>query len=70
MPQVRLLQVYYENLSTTINDWKTPLIRLILLSGNPKDYGNSPILDTTFHTPLNHYGVFKIANEGTARVFW
>jgi len=40
------------------------------VSGDPKDYNNRPVLDNTPHTPLNHYGVFKIANEGNARVFW
>jgi len=41
------------------------------VSGDPRDYSNdAPILDDAHHTPLNHYGVFKIANEGNARVFW
>jgi len=40
------------------------------ISGNPNDYGTATIHDHTHHTPLNHYGVFKIANEGAARVFW
>jgi len=40
------------------------------VSGDPKDYSNEPVLDNTPHTPMNHYGVFKIANEGNARVYW
>jgi len=40
------------------------------VAGDPQKYGTAPILDDTQHVPMNHYGVFKIANEGSARVYW
>eukprot|EP01112_Ceratiomyxa_fruticulosa_P017610 TRINITY_DN5522_c0_g1_i1.p1 TRINITY_DN5522_c0_g1~~TRINITY_DN5522_c0_g1_i1.p1 ORF type:complete len:375 (-),score=101.00 TRINITY_DN5522_c0_g1_i1:21-1085(-) len=39
------------------------------VSGQPKDY-TGPLEDDTPHKPQTHYGVFKQANEGNARVFW
>jgi len=39
------------------------------ISGQPADY-SGPVDDDTKHTPLTHYGVFKQANEGNARVYW
>eukprot|EP01113_Clastostelium_recurvatum_P028947 TRINITY_DN3495_c0_g1_i2.p1 TRINITY_DN3495_c0_g1~~TRINITY_DN3495_c0_g1_i2.p1 ORF type:complete len:419 (-),score=100.36 TRINITY_DN3495_c0_g1_i2:107-1363(-) len=40
------------------------------VSGSPSDYASGPVMDDTPHRPLTHYGVFKQANEGNARVFW
>jgi nucleoside-diphosphate-sugar epimerase len=59
-----------------LRDKKSHLANIIYASsaaitGDPKSYTNTGIiLDDTPHTPLNHYGVFKIANEGNARVYW
>ncbi|GAM24430.1 hypothetical protein SAMD00019534_076050 [Acytostelium subglobosum LB1] len=39
------------------------------VSGPSEDY-DGPVTDTAHHHPLTHYGVFKQANEGSARVFW
>ncbi|EGG17108.1 hypothetical protein DFA_08090 [Cavenderia fasciculata] len=39
------------------------------VSGPSEDY-DGPINDNASHTPLTHYGVYKQANEGSARVYW
>lgn len=39
------------------------------VAGHATDY-TSPLTDNTPHTPRTHYGVFKLANEGNAKVFW
>jgi len=42
------------------------------VTGSPEDYANQtgPIPDDASHKPMTHYGVFKTANEGNARVYW
>ncbi len=37
--------------------------------GRPEDY-SGPVRDDARHAPRTHYGVFKAANEGSARVYW
>jgi nucleoside-diphosphate-sugar epimerase len=37
--------------------------------GRPEDY-SGPVRDDARHEPRTHYGVFKMANEGSARVYW
>ena len=37
--------------------------------GIPEDY-TGPVEDNARHEPRTHYGVFKAANEGGARVYW
>ncbi len=39
------------------------------VAGSSGDY-KGPIADDTPHVPRTHYGVFKTANEGSARVYW
>ena len=39
------------------------------VAGPGEDY-DGPIPDDTLHRPRTHYGVFKTANEGNARVYW
>ncbi len=39
------------------------------VAGEPADYA-SPIADDAPHVPRTHYGVFKAANEGNARVYF
>jgi len=39
------------------------------VAGPPGDYADA-ILDDARHLPRTHYGVFKTANEGNARVYW
>eukprot|EP01133_Synstelium_polycarpum_P005246 gene5246-6070_t len=39
------------------------------VSGPSEDY-DGPVQDNAHHVPLTHYGVFKQANEGSARVYW
>jgi nucleoside-diphosphate-sugar epimerase len=39
------------------------------VAGAPEDYAG-PIEDAEPHRSRTHYGVFKTANEGNARVFW
>jgi nucleoside-diphosphate-sugar epimerase len=36
----------------------------------PRDEYSLPIADDALHRPRTHYGVFKLANEGCARVYW
>lgn len=38
--------------------------------GPPSDYPDETVDDDANHRPRNHYGVFKLANEGNARVYW
>jgi len=41
------------------------------VAGPESDYTpNETIKDTAPHLPNTHYGVFKVANEGNARVYW
>ncbi|EFA82953.1 hypothetical protein PPL_03731 [Heterostelium album PN500] len=41
------------------------------VSGPSEDYDSSaPVSDDAHHAPVTHYGVFKQANEGAARVYW
>jgi nucleoside-diphosphate-sugar epimerase len=37
--------------------------------GHPDDY-EGPVPDSAHHLPRTHYGVFKTANEGNARIYW
>jgi nucleoside-diphosphate-sugar epimerase len=39
------------------------------VAGMPQDYRGG-IADDAHHAPRTHYGVFKAANEGNARVYW
>lgn len=39
------------------------------VAGGVDDY-SGPIVDDAHHVPRTHYGVFKTANEGNARVYW
>ena len=39
------------------------------VAGPPEDY-QAAISDDAVHRPRTHYGVFKLANEGNARVYW
>ena len=39
------------------------------VAGAPGDY-SGPLADDARHVPRTHYGVFKTANEGNARVYW
>lgn len=38
--------------------------------GPPSDYPDQVVQDDANHRPRNHYGVFKLCNEGNARVYW
>jgi nucleoside-diphosphate-sugar epimerase len=38
--------------------------------GPPEDEHAPPLADTAAATPTTHYGVFKAANEGTARIYF
>lgn len=38
--------------------------------GPAEDYPDSTCHDDDQHMPRTHYGVFKLANEGNARIFW
>jgi nucleoside-diphosphate-sugar epimerase len=38
--------------------------------GPAEDYGNDPLSETESLNPQTHYGVFKQANEGNARIFF
>ena len=38
--------------------------------GRQEEYQTTPIEDDVFHKPHTHYGIFKLANEGNARIFW
>lgn len=39
------------------------------VAGGVEDY-TGPVPDDAHHVPRTHYGVFKAANEGNARVYW
>ncbi len=41
----------------------------VAVVGPPEDY-SAPLEDDARHEPRTHYGVFKLANEGAARVYW
>lgn len=38
--------------------------------GPPEHYGPGPVTDDAPPRPATHYGVYKVANEETARVYW
>ena len=38
--------------------------------GPPEHYGPGPVTDDSPPKPATHYGVYKVANEETARVYW
>ncbi|EDQ92020.1 uncharacterized protein MONBRDRAFT_35821 [Monosiga brevicollis MX1] len=38
--------------------------------GPKADYTNPPVPDDFYHKPATIYGVFKLANEGSARLYW
>src|SRR5207245_11526056 len=40
------------------------------VSGSPGRYPPGPIADDAPAHPATHYGVYKVANEATARVYW
>lgn len=42
----------------------------VAVFGPPSSYANSVISDTDLPDPRTLYGVYKVANEGTARVYW
>jgi len=38
--------------------------------GPPRLYGPGPVTDDSPPKPATHYGVYKVANEETARIYW
>ncbi len=38
--------------------------------GPPEHYGPGPVTDDSPPRPATHYGVYKVANEETARIYW
>ncbi len=42
----------------------------IAVYGAPDDYPAGLVQHDAPHNPLNHYGVYKHANEGTAKIYW
>jgi UDP-glucuronate 4-epimerase len=42
----------------------------VAVFGRSEEYGEGALGDDAPHSPQNHYGVYKQANEGTARVYW
>jgi UDP-glucuronate 4-epimerase len=42
----------------------------IAVYGRPEDYPPGLVAHDAPLNPLNHYGVYKQANEGTARIYW
>jgi nucleoside-diphosphate-sugar epimerase len=42
----------------------------VAVYGQSDDYGKGPLSDDAPLKPRTHYGVYKQANEGTARVYW
>jgi nucleoside-diphosphate-sugar epimerase len=52
-----------------------PQVKLVVyassaaVAGMPEDYA-AGIPDDAHHVPRTHYGIFKAANEGNARVYW
>ena len=54
---------------------KTRRLRVVYFSsaavfGPPNLYGPGPISDDAPPKPATHYGVYKVANEETARIYW
>lgn len=42
----------------------------VAVYGRSEEYGEGPLGDDAPQSPRTHYGVYKQANEGTARVYW
>lgn len=42
----------------------------VAVYGRSEEYGEGPLGDDAQPSPRTHYGVYKQANEGTARVYW
>jgi UDP-glucuronate 4-epimerase len=42
----------------------------VAVYGRSEDYGEGPLGDDAPLNPRTHYGVYKQANEGTARIYW
>jgi nucleoside-diphosphate-sugar epimerase len=42
----------------------------VAVYGSSEEYGDGPLGDDAQLAPRTHYGVYKQANEGTARVYW
>jgi nucleoside-diphosphate-sugar epimerase len=42
----------------------------IAVFGGSEEYDDVPLLDDAPQNPHTHYGVYKQANEGTARIYW
>jgi nucleoside-diphosphate-sugar epimerase len=42
----------------------------VAVFGGSDDYPAAPLADDALPHPRNHYGVYKLANEGTARIYW
>jgi nucleoside-diphosphate-sugar epimerase len=42
----------------------------VAVYGQSEDYGEGPLSDDAPLKPRTHYGVYKQANEGTARIYW
>ncbi|MBI3362285.1 MAG: NAD(P)-dependent oxidoreductase [Chloroflexi bacterium] len=42
----------------------------VAVYGPPSDYPPGPVAANARLNPATHYGVYKVANEGTARVYW
>lgn len=42
----------------------------VAVYGRSEEYGEGPLGDDAQQRPRTHYGVYKQANEGTARVYW
>jgi nucleoside-diphosphate-sugar epimerase len=42
----------------------------VAVYGRSEEYGEGPLADDAAQSPRTHYGVYKQANEGTARVYW
>jgi nucleoside-diphosphate-sugar epimerase len=42
----------------------------VAVYGRSEDYGDAPLGDDAPQIPRTHYGVYKQANEGTARIYW
>ena len=38
--------------------------------GPKEDYPNPPVPDDYYHKPATIYGVYKLCNEGSARIYW
>jgi nucleoside-diphosphate-sugar epimerase len=42
----------------------------IAVYGSASDYPAGPVAHEALHAPQTLYGVYKVANEGTARIYW